>query len=328
MSETPVAHPNVLKINPGSIKIENFIPGRVYKDSLKLTNISKNPIVFTIKSNDKSKLILNKTFLRIEGNETQTIDLAIQDRDDYSSKKLPKKPKKLYIHMNGELICEKYEIELIYFCHKNIINNYGHKTKLGMGNNNYKEVPSYYLKHIQNLGNSRVKKNETLLIVKTCTFFIQSSEINEIRNLKNTINNLLQQIYYLKNNNNGKLNNYNYNKMNKFHNLSKRNYSFFIINNKLYDPKGKFKIDNDIEKNAIIDKNKVLLIENSILTHKIKILEEKLYEIKNKEKEKIDFKEYSSYLSKSSNNYFQNNDEELYNENEKNIYEHHFKEKK
>ena len=327
MSEDPVLHQNVLKINPGSIKIENFIPGRVYKDSLKLTNISKSPIVFTIKANDKSKLIFNKTFLRIEVNETQTIDLVIQDRNDYSSKKLPTKPKKLYIQMNGELFCEKYEIELIYFCHKNIINNYGHKTNLDMGNKNYKEVPSYYLKHIQNLTNSRVTKNEKLLIDKSCTFFIQRSEDSEIRNLKNTINNLLQQIYYLKNNNHGKLNNYKYNKINEFHNLSKRNYSFLIISNKLYDPKEKFKIDNDIDKNSIIDKNKVLLIENSILTHKIKMLEEKLYEIKNKEKEKIDFKEYSSYLSKSNNNYFQNNDEELNNESE-NIYAHHFKEKK
>ena len=61
-------HPNILKINPGSIKIENFIPGRVYKDSLKLTNISKSPIVFTIKASDKRKLTLNKTFLRIEVN--------------------------------------------------------------------------------------------------------------------------------------------------------------------------------------------------------------------------------------------------------------------
>jgi len=319
---------NVLKINPGSIKIENFIPGRVYKDSLKLTNISKSPIVFTIKASDKSKLILNKTYLRIEINETQTIDLVIQDRNDYSSKKLPKKPKKLYIHMNGELIFENYEIELFYFCHKNIFNNYEYKANLEMGSNNHKEVPSYYLKHIQNLGNSTVNKNGKLLIDKTCNFFIQSSETNKIKNLENTINNLLQQIYYLKRNIQGRVNYYNLNKKNEFHNLSKKNYSFFIISSKLYDPKEKFKINDDIDKYSIIDKNKILLIENSILTHKIKMLEEKLYDIKNKEKEKNYFKGNSSYLSKSNNNYVLNNGEDINNECENNIHDYLSEERK
>ena len=323
MSKIPILHPNFLKINPGSIKIENFIPGKVYKDSLKITNISKSPIIFTIKSSDKSKLILNKTFLRIEVNETQTIDLVIQDRNDYSSKKLPIKPRKLYIHMNGESICEKYEIELIYFCHKNIINNYAQKTNLEIGNNNYKEVSSYYLKHIQSLGNS-VSKNGRLLIEKSCSIFIQSSESNKIKNLKNTINSLLQQINYLKN----RMNTTIYNKMNKFHDLSQKNYSFFIISNKLNDSEGKFKIDNDIDKKSIIDKNKILLIENSILTHKIKILEEKLYEIKNKENEKSNDKIYSSYLSKSNNNYFLNNEEEFNNESEYNFHDYNFEERK
>ena len=319
---------NVLKINPGSIKIENFIPGRVYKDSLKLTNISKSPIVFTIKASDKRKLTLNKTFLRIEVNETQIIDLAIQDKNDYSSKKLPAKPRKLFILINGESFCEKYEIELIYFCHKNLIYNYGYKTNLEMVSNNYKEVPSYYLKHLQNLGNRPVIKNEKLLIEKTCNFFIQRSETNEIKNLKSTIDNLIQQIYYLKRNVQGRINNSYYNKINEFHNLSKKNYSFFIMSNKLYDPKEKFKIDNDIVKNSIIDKNKVLLIENSILTHRIKMLEEKLYEIKNKVKEKGDFKEYSSYLSKSSNYRFLDNDEDINNESAKNIHDYYLEERK
>ena len=165
-----------------------------------------------------------------------------------------------------------------------------------------------------------MNKNEKLLIDKTCNFFIQSSETNKIKNLEITINNLLQQINYLKRNIQGRINNYNFNKIKEFHNLSKKNYSFFIISNKLYDPKGKFKINDDIDKNSIIDKNKVLLIENSILTQKIKMLEEKLYEIKNKEN--------SSYLSKSNNNYVLNNDVDLHNECENNIHDYHFEERK
>ena len=58
------------------------------------------------------------------------------------------------------------------------------------------------------------------------------------------------------------------------------------------------------------------------------MLEEKLYEIKNKEKEKSDFKENSSHLSKSSNNYILNIDEDLNNEYESNIQNYNLEDRK
>ena len=58
------------------------------------------------------------------------------------------------------------------------------------------------------------------------------------------------------------------------------------------------------------------------------MLEEKLYEIKNKEKEKSDFKENSSHLSKSSNNYILNIDEDLNNEYESDIQNYNLEDRK
>ena len=58
------------------------------------------------------------------------------------------------------------------------------------------------------------------------------------------------------------------------------------------------------------------------------MLEEKLYDIKNKEKEKNYFKGNSSYLSKSNNNYVLNNGEDINNECENNIHDYLSEERK
>ena len=313
MEESPLLQPNLLTIYPGSIIIENFIPGRVYRDSLTIFNTSTIPIIFTIRASDKSKLILNKSLLRIEVNDSQKVDLVIQDKINYSSKKLPTKPKKLYIYLNGELIEEKYEITLMYFCNNNTINNFGiNMNNIEVPNIKCKEVPSYYLTSYQKL---EMKTNRTLVIDKTCNIFIRRFETNEVNALKNKINNLIQQISYLKQNI-GKMGPGKINIQNDLRNLSKSSNSLFIMSNKLDDPQGKYKIDNDVEKNVVIAKNKTLQIENSILSKRIKILEEKLSKYEDIE-EKTDFKEYNDNNSKDNNYYWENN---IKNNNDKKIY--------
>ena len=99
MNDCLLLQPNLLTIVPGSINIENFIPGRVYKETLTIYNTCKIPIIVNLRPSDKSKLILNKSLLRIEVNDHQKVDLVIQDKINYSSKKLPTTPKKLYIYI-------------------------------------------------------------------------------------------------------------------------------------------------------------------------------------------------------------------------------------
>ena len=305
MKECLLLQPNLLTIVPGSINIENFIPGRVYKETLTIYNTCKIPIIVNLRASDKSKLLLNKSLLRIEVNDSQKVDLVIQDKINYSSKKLPTIPKKLYIYINGELIEEKYEINLMYFC-----NNSTFKRKQ---NNTEKEIPSLYLAHFQNSPLTDSRGNRRLYIDKACNIFIRRYENDLISSLKNKINILSSQISQMQKNG-GKINN--------SKNLSKSNNFLFITGNKLEDPKDEFKIDNDVEKNAIIAKNKILLVENSILNRRVKMLEEQLSKFSLAEdfKDKPEYNNYNyEYEPNNPNYYYKNNlNYENYNDNEYN----------
>ena len=318
MSDCPILQPTLLTIEPGSINIENFIPGRVYKESIKITNTSKIPIIINLRASDKSKLLLNKSLLRIEVNDSKKVDLVIQDKINYSSNKLPITPKTIFILINGEFIEEKYAINLMYFCNNSTFKQKPNYTKKG--------IPSVYLTQYHNLYPD-IKTNRRFVIDKACNIFIRRYENNLVASLKNKINNLMQQISYMQKNG-VKLNNNN----NNF-NYTKTNTSFFIMKDKLDDPQGKFKIDEDIDKNTIIAKNKILLTENLVLSQKIKILEERLSKFETFDN--IDYNNYNFnendnqnyYLKKnniniSNNNYNdnQNNDEKVNTyENENNI---------
>ncbi len=315
MAESPLLQSNLLSIVPGSITIENFIPGRVYKERLAIENKSNIPIIINLRSSDNSKLILNKSLLRIEVKERKMVDLVIQDKINYSSKNLPTKPKKIYIYINGEIIEDKFEITLMYFCNNNTLNNYGKDTsKIQIQNNSFKYVPSYYLTQYQRLEMSTNRRR--FLIDKTCNIFIQRYETNEVNALKRTINSLMQQIAYLKrnmgkNNTNNISNISNMNNISKSKNelrkLGKSHNSFFIMSNNLDDPQGKFKIDNDIKINAIMAKNKILLTENSILKSRIEKLEAELEKFNNLD-EKNNFEEYKNYNYNEIENINNNND--------------------
>ena len=267
MNDCLLLQPNLLTIVPGSINIENFVPGRVYKQTLTIYNTCKIPIIVNLRASDKSKLLLNKSLLRIEVNDSQKVDLVIQDKINYSSKRLPTVPKKLYIYINGELIEEKYEINLMYFCNNNTF-----KQKQV---NNEKEIPSIYYTQYQNPF-SDARNNRKLRIDNTCNILIHRYENNLIASLKNKINNLTQQILKMQKNEKGGQNLVSTDPK-EYKNC--KNNSFFIISNKLEDPK--FKIDNEIDINAVIAKNNILLVENNTLVKRIKMLEEKLAEVEN-----------------------------------------------
>ena len=64
MSEDEVK-PNLLTVIPGNITIENFVPGRVYKETLTIYNTCNVPIVISLKSSDKSRLSISDSKLRI-----------------------------------------------------------------------------------------------------------------------------------------------------------------------------------------------------------------------------------------------------------------------
>ena len=127
---------NLITVIPGSITIQNFIPGKLFKESIVIYNTSNVPITLNLSSNDKSKLILSENFIKLGVNQAKKISINIQDKTKYNTNNFPNN-KLLSIHLSNDLIDENFEIFLIYY--KKIEND-----------NSYVNLNSYeeeYLRH-------------------------------------------------------------------------------------------------------------------------------------------------------------------------------------
>lgn len=305
MKKLPINHSKLLNIRPGNIIIENFIPGKIYRRAIEIENASRIPIIINLKASDKSKLLLNKSLLRLDVREKQIIELIIQDTINYQKAKYPIDPKLIYINITGELIETKFIITLNYIpkYHKNNeINNYNTIQINNCDNESERQIPSVYLLYNQkSLYNKNFLRSRKLLIDKVSNLYIQRYENNRIISLKNEIKNLMQQNYILS-------------KKNKIINLNNpKNYkikskSLFFLGNKLDDPEHKLKLDNEIEIKALRNKNEALLVENNILNERIKDLENLLL-INN-----IEDKKYKDHIDEENEESDINNED--HNENE------------
>ena len=127
---------NLITVIPGSITIQNFIPGKLFKESIVIYNTSNIPITLNLSSNDKSKLILSENFIKLGVNQAKKISINIQDKTKYNTNNFPNN-KLLSIHLSNDLIDENFEIFLVYY--KKIEND-----------NSYVNLNSYeeeYLRH-------------------------------------------------------------------------------------------------------------------------------------------------------------------------------------
>ena len=251
MNKNLIYQYNLLNIRPKNITIENFIPGKIYRKYFEIENKSKMPII-SLKSSDKSRLLINKTLLRLEVKDKKLIELIIHDNMKYTETNYPTAPKKLSINIKGELIEAKYMITLLYMPKINKckeIPNYN-TIQIEPGENEYeKYIPSYYLSQCQKpLYNKNFIYSRKLIIDNNIDFYIKNHENNKIRSLKHEIQLLKQQNLKLVQQNK------------KIDSNNPKNYkikdkSFFILGNKLEAPENKFKIDNEIEKNVLKNKN-------------------------------------------------------------------------
>ena len=291
MKNNFINHSNLLSIRPGNIIIENFIPGKIYRKEIEIENISNIPIIINLKASDKSKLLLNKSLLRIEVREKQTVELIIQDKIAYQSKNFPIDPKIISINITGELIEAKYMITLIYIQKqkkRKELFNYNIIQNEPFVNKYQRQIPSIYLERAQKpLFNTEFINNRKLLIDKTCNIFIQRYENDRILSLKKEIQLLTKQNYILSQKNKSL-------SLNMPNNFKIKNKSFFILGNKLDDKDNKFKIDNEIEIKSLKNKNDALLIENNILAERIKDLENLI------SKNNLEYKNYD-YMNNINN---------------------------
>ena len=317
--------PNLLTVIPGNITIQNFVPGRIYKETLMIYNTCNVPIIINLKSSDKNKLSLSDSKMRIGVNQAKKLDIIIQDKMNYKYIKSPKIQKKLFIHINGDLIDVKYEINLLYYDknqgnnninrnnmnqnmkNNNRLNQFGNEVPNQMiMNNPYYENPQGYLTenpnnfinkqniNIQNLEyNNQYSSpyyedniNPNINIDKNSTDRNQMLHIpiekhnEEVISLKNTINELSEKVIYLQTLlDENKINQLtSKNKINNNKNiLSISHNSLYILGSGIEkEIKNKYKIDDNIEIQRILSKNKILELENSTLLYRIKCLEKKL----------------------------------------------------
>ena len=320
------SRPNLLTIVPGNITIQNFVPGRVYKQTLMIYNTCNVPIIINLKSSDKNKLSLSDSKMRIGVNQAKKLDIIIQDKMNYKYIKSPKIQKKLFIHINGDLIDVKYEINLLYYdknqsmnnsnrnnSNQNMVNNYrfnqyGNEAPNQMMMNNpyydnqqgfLNENPNNFINkqniNIQNLEynnqypsqdfedyqNQNINIEQNLNEGNKIPYISLEQHNEEIISLKNTINQLNEKVIYLQSlleeNKMEKLHSQN-NKYKDDKNLLKISHdSYYIFGSGIEkEIKNKYKIDDNIEIQRILSKNKILELENSTLLYRIKSLEKKL----------------------------------------------------
>ena len=320
--------PNLLTVIPGNITIQNFVPGRIYKETLMIYNTCNVPIIINLKSSDKNKLSLSDSKMRIGVNQAKKLDIIIQDKMNYKYIKTQQLQKKLFIHINGDLIDVKYEINLLYYdknqstnntnrirnnfnpnlINNNRINQFGNEVNNQMMMNNpYYENSQGYLTenpnnfinkqniNIQNFEyNNQYSSpyyedniNPNINIDKNLNDRSKVSHIpleqhnEEVASLKNTINELTEKVIYLQNlldeNKKNQLSSNN-NKFNKNENILNISHnSFYVFGSGIEkEIKDKYKIDDNIEIQRILSKNKILELENSTLLYRIKCLEKKL----------------------------------------------------
>ena len=320
--------PNLLTVIPGNITIQNFVPGRIYKETLMIYNTCNVPIIINLKSSDKNKLSLSDSKMRIGVNQAKKLDIIIQDKMNYKYIKTQQLQKKLFIHINGDLIDVKYEINLLYYdknqstnnsnrirnninpnlINNNRINQFGNEVNNQMMMNNpYYENSQGYLTenpnnfinkqniNIQNFEynnqysspyyedniNPNINIDKNLNDRRKVSHIPLEQHNEEVASLKNTINELTEKVIYLQNlldeNKKNQLSSNN-NKFNKNENILNISHnSFYIFGSGIEkEIKDKYKIDDDIEIQRILSKNKILELENSTLLYRIKCLEKKL----------------------------------------------------
>lgn len=268
MEENLVLYPDNLTLVPKSINIDNFIPGRIYKETLMIHNTYNFPVIINIKPSDKSLISLNKPIVKVEPNNFQKITITIQDRTNYSKIKLPLKPKKLFLYLNGQYLEDTYEINLNYFCNTNNDINF-------FQNNIQSDFPYEYYNRPLNLEESFEQRRKNLIPEKVINeIYIQNNENRQVVELKKQINNLRQAIMDMKNydNNEYKIG---------YHGLDIYNNSFGIKSNK---NKINYNEDKNLDENIIIPQNKILQAENSVLAERVQLLEKKLEEYEKKQK--------------------------------------------
>ena len=111
-----------VQIIPEKIDITNYSNDKLRK-SLTIQNNCNIPLIFHLTPSDSSFILLTDNTVRISPKSKKKIAFIISDNlyKTFYKNKLFFKPKKLYIFIKNDLVEEKVEILLSYYCNKNYI---------------------------------------------------------------------------------------------------------------------------------------------------------------------------------------------------------------
>ena len=145
-----------------------------------------------------------------------------------------------------------------------------------MENYNNQYPPNYYNENINNnlnIDNDNYNEKEILSYMP-----IKKNDNEEIMSLKNIINELTEKVVYLQSLLDQNQSNTKKSIKNKNKQILKISHdSFYIFGSGLEkEIKNKYKLDDGVEIQRILSKNKILELENSSLSYRIKCLEKKL----------------------------------------------------
>ena len=109
-----------VQIIPEKIDITNYSNDKLRK-SLTIQNNCKIPLIFHLTPSDSSFILLIDNTVRISPKSKKKIAFIISDNlyKTFCKNKLFFKPKKLNIFIKNDLVEEKVEILLSYYCNKN-----------------------------------------------------------------------------------------------------------------------------------------------------------------------------------------------------------------
>ena len=109
-----------VQIIPEKMKIENYTSNKLNKILTFINNCNITLNIYLTPS-DSNLITLTETSIRISPKSKKEISFSITDNlfKSFSKNKILIKPKKLYIYIKNDLIEEKVEILLLYYCRKN-----------------------------------------------------------------------------------------------------------------------------------------------------------------------------------------------------------------
>ena len=260
-----------VQIIPEKMKIENYTSNKLNKILTFINNCNITLNIYLTPS-DSNLITLTETSIRISPKSKKEISFSITDNlfKSFSKNKILIKPKKLHIYIKNDLIEEKVEILLLYYCRKNNFEfknyniddnfnfNYNDNILLSDDINNTDIFPrnfqnrNFIYNNIQNYNDININNfyDEEELCDK-------NDYINKILNLNKMLKkskSIIKQLQMQKNNFRGK--------------LRKQKIGYIYIKSDI-NKEQNYKMENEILK-AKINKlnNMVINLENKLMKYK------------------------------------------------------------